>query len=180
MKYYLYNPLANNGIRIEVPDVQMLDATKLDYSAFFAGLKKEDEVVLIGGDGTVNYLVNHVNCETLENNVYLLSNGTGNDFLHDIEKPWLKLIWGDYKRVQKWHKFHNKHHIFSGRRYGINKVDWLAAVLDWEASRYSKYAAQLNARDEVAALIANTEKYSEAEREEIRKNCYPILDYLGL
>jgi hypothetical protein len=100
--------------------------------------------------------------------------------LHDIEKPWLKLIWGDYKRVQKWHKFHNKHHIFSCRRYGINKVDWLAAVLDWECSRYSKYAAQLNARDEVAALIANTEKYSEAEREEIRKNCYPILDYLGL
>ena len=87
MKYYLYNPLANNGIRVEVPDVQMLDATKLDYSAFFAGLKKEDEVVLIGGDGTVNYLVNHVNFETLENNVYLLSNGTGNDFLHDIEKP---------------------------------------------------------------------------------------------
>ena len=100
--------------------------------------------------------------------------------LHDIEKPWLKLIWGDYKRVQKWHKFHNKHHIFSGRRYGINKVDWLAAVLDWESSRYSKYAAKLNARDEIAALIANTEKYSEVEREEIRKNCYPILDYLGL
>ncbi|MBQ6035823.1 MAG: hypothetical protein IJL43_00790, partial [Lachnospiraceae bacterium] len=69
MKYYLYNPLANNGIRIDVPGVQMLDATKLDYSTFFSGLEKEDEVVLVGGDGTVNYLVNHVDCETLENNV---------------------------------------------------------------------------------------------------------------
>ena len=26
--------------------------------------------------------------------------------LHDIEKPWLKFFWGDYKRVQKWHKYH--------------------------------------------------------------------------
>ncbi len=87
MKYYLYNPLANNGIRIDVPGAQMLDATKLDYSTFFSGLEKEDEVVLVGGDGTVNYLVNHVDCETLEKNVYLLSNGTGNDFLHDIGEP---------------------------------------------------------------------------------------------
>ena len=32
--------------------------------------------------------------------------------LHDIEKPWLKLLWkGDYKRVQKWHRTHNKHHL---------------------------------------------------------------------
>ena len=69
MKYYLYNPLANNGIRIDVPGAEMLDATKLDYSAFFSGLEKEDEVVLVGGDGTVNYLVNHVDCEAPENNV---------------------------------------------------------------------------------------------------------------
>ena len=100
--------------------------------------------------------------------------------LHDIEKPWLKLIWGDYKRVQKWHKYHNKHHIFSGRRYGLNKVDWLAAVIDWEASRYSKNAAPLTAREEVENLLSQSEKYTYDEREEIKKNCYPILDYLGI
>ena len=100
--------------------------------------------------------------------------------LHDIEKPWLKLFWGDYKRVQKWHKHHNKHHIFYGRRAGINKIDWLAAVIDWEASRYTKYAAPRTARQEVDSLLTQTEKYSNDEREEIRKNCYPILNYLGL
>ena len=26
--------------------------------------------------------------------------------LHDIEKPWLKLIWGDYDKVKKWHREH--------------------------------------------------------------------------
>ncbi len=29
--------------------------------------------------------------------------------LHDAEKPWLKVFWkGDYKRVQKWHRTHNR------------------------------------------------------------------------
>lgn len=100
--------------------------------------------------------------------------------LHDIEKPWLKLFWGDYKRVQKWHKHHNRHHIFYGRRAGLNKIDWLAAVLDWESSRYTKLAALKTARGEVESLLTQTEKYSDDEREEIRKNCYPILNYLGL
>ena len=100
--------------------------------------------------------------------------------LHDIEKPWLKLFWGDYKRVQKWHKHHNKHHIFSGRRYGLNKINWLAAVIDWECSRYTKYAAPRTARQEIDVLLEEKSKYTDDEREEIRKNCYPILDYLGL
>lgn len=100
--------------------------------------------------------------------------------LHDIEKPWLKLIWGDYKRVQKWHKHHNKHHIFSGRRYGINKVDWLAAVLDWESSRYSKIAAQKTAREETMSLLEDKRKYTDDEREAIRVNVLPILDYLSI
>lgn len=100
--------------------------------------------------------------------------------LHDIEKPWLKLIWGDYKRVQKWHKHHNKHHIFSGRRYGINKVDWLAAVLDWESSRYSKIAAKKTAREETMSLLEDKRKYTDDEREAIRVNVLPILDYLSI
>jgi len=100
--------------------------------------------------------------------------------LHDIEKPWLKLIWGDYQRVRKWHKFHNSHHVFYGRRNGYNKVDWLAAVLDWECSHLTKYAAVRNGREEVDYLVSDKSKYTKDEREEIRKNCYPILDYLGL
>lgn len=101
--------------------------------------------------------------------------------LHDIEKPWLKLIWGDYKRVQKWHKHHNKHHIFSGRRYGLNKVDWLAAVLDWESSRYSKKAASKTALEQANSIInGNENKYTKDEIEEVRKNALPVIKFLGL
>lgn len=100
--------------------------------------------------------------------------------LHDIEKPWLKLLWGDYKRVQKWHKHHNNHHIFYGRRAGINKVDWLAAVLDWECSRYTKNAAPLTAREETMSIINEQTKYSAFEKETIKEHVLPILNYLGL
>lgn len=100
--------------------------------------------------------------------------------LHDIEKPWLKLIWGDYMRVRQWHKHHNSHHIFYGRRNGMNKIDWLGAVIDWECSHLTKVVAERNGREEVDYLISDKSKYTKDEKEEIRKNCYPILDYLGL
>jgi len=87
MKYYLYNPKANNGIKKEMSEgCKLVDATSIDYPEFFYGLKPEDEVVMIGGDGTLNYLVNHVDIEKVSNNIYLLANGTGNDFLNDINE----------------------------------------------------------------------------------------------
>ena len=87
MKYYLNNPLSNNGIKKDLPDFScVLDITTIDYQDFFKKLKKEDEVVLVGGDGTINYLVNHIDCEKIKNNIYLYGNGTGNDFLNDINE----------------------------------------------------------------------------------------------
>ena len=86
MKYYLYNPLANNGIKPDLPGVDLIDASKIDYPEFFGSLKEEDEVVMVGGDGTINYLINHVDCEKIKNNIYILGAGTGNDFLNDINE----------------------------------------------------------------------------------------------
>ncbi|MBQ4361503.1 MAG: diacylglycerol kinase family protein [Lachnospiraceae bacterium] len=97
MKYYLLNPLANNGIKADIPGVETIDVTQIDYAAFFEGLNEEDEVVLIGGDGTINYLINHVDTENLKNNVYIWGNGTGNDFLNDIgEKPGREVLLNPY------------------------------------------------------------------------------------
>lgn len=97
MKYYLYNPLANNGILKYSIGAELIDATKTDYPEFFSGLKEEDEVVLVGGDGTINYLINHVDTDALKNNVYLYGNGTGNDFLYDIgDKPGHEVLLNKY------------------------------------------------------------------------------------
>lgn len=66
--------------------------------------------------------------------------------LHDIEKPWLKLFW-DYKKVQKWHRTHNNHHLEYGLKHGWDKIDWEALMIDWECCGLSKQEAQLDARE---------------------------------
>ena len=146
----------------------------MNYDGILNRLKKFDKIQR----SSFNYWFNH----WLAYNLVAMKLGTWKSkyLLHDIEKPWLKLFWRDYKRVQKWHKHHNKHHIFSGRHYGLNKIDWLAAIIDWECSRYTKNAAPRTAREEVDYLLTQTDKYTDDEREEIRKNCYPILEYLKL
>lgn len=88
MKYYIYNSLANNGIKPDLKnDINLVEAVGLNYKKFFSELKPEDEVVLVGGDGTLNYFINHVELENIKNKIYLLGAGTGNDFLKDIEQP---------------------------------------------------------------------------------------------
>ena len=87
MKYYLYNSLSNNGIKPEVGSgVELIDAVGIDYPEYLSNLQPEDEVVLVGGDGTLNYFVNAVKGMDIKNNIYLYGCGTGNDFLTDIEE----------------------------------------------------------------------------------------------
>ena len=93
MKYYLFNSLANNGVKPEFlgelegkEGISLKDVIGLDYVPFFKGLDKDDEVVLVGGDGTINYLVNAIGDYKIENKLFLRAAGTGNDFLNDIKK----------------------------------------------------------------------------------------------
>ena len=92
---------------------------------------------------------------------------------HDFEKPWLKLFL-PYKKVQKWHREHNKHHLEYGLKYGFNKVDWYALMIDWECSHMSKKQASLLARETMEYELAK-EKWKLYEKE-IRSNLEPILN----
>ena len=87
MKYYLYNSKANNGIKPDVPaGTELIDAVGIDYPEYLGKLNEDDEVVLVGGDGTLNYFINAVKGVEIKNNIYLLGSGTGNDFFADIGK----------------------------------------------------------------------------------------------
>lgn len=55
-----------------------------DLKAFFDTFSADDEVVLIGGDGTLNVVLNKLRGYDIKNNFYLYKGGTGNDFLRDI------------------------------------------------------------------------------------------------
>lgn len=87
---------------------------------------------------------------------------------HDWYKPWLKLLLGDYKKVQKFHRKHSRHHLEwlegKSKEEWIN-LDWEALVIDWECSGYTKRACPRNAREEMHDYIDNKGKYSEAVKE---------------
>ena len=92
---------------------------------------------------------------------------------HDIEKPWLMLLWKDYKRVQKWHINHNKHHIEYPNEYYI---DWEAVVIDWECSRFTKVSSPRTAREEMKRVIESNPKYEIL----LKIKMLPILNNLNL
>lgn len=82
---------------------------------------------------------------------------------HDAEKPWLKLFWS-YKKLQKWHRTHNKHHLEYGIKHGFDKIDWHALMIDWECSRFSKKQCPLNCREEMENKLTE-EKWKPYEKE---------------
>lgn len=100
MKYYvLYNGKSNNGrgyagataIQAKLPGekIEYVDSNKMKFDRFFAEKSQEDcRIVLCGGDGTLNYFINHSSDETKDIDFDYFPTGTGNDFCKDIEsKP---------------------------------------------------------------------------------------------
>ena len=94
----LYNVLAGNGagkeraesLRSRWTDGEtvFLDMTKIDsYADFFASLTPEDELILTGGDGTLNRFVNDTEGLVLPEKICYYPTGSGNDFWHDLELP---------------------------------------------------------------------------------------------
>ena len=75
--------------------------------------------------------------------------------LHDIEKPWLKLFW-PYKKVQKWHRSHNNHHLewLENPNHKPDQFDWEGMMIDWECSRFTKTASPRTAAQEIDVQIA--------------------------
>ncbi len=92
--YVLYNPNAGGGTcgeqtkRLDeiLKDDTLIyqDLTQIDHAKFFAGLKKNDRVILSGGDGTLNRFINETIAIPRKNSIYYFATGTGNDFLTDI------------------------------------------------------------------------------------------------
>lgn len=93
----LFNPLAGNGKCeeesrklneiLKEDTVHFYDMTKIsDFGAFFRQLSSETNVIISGGDGTLNRFVNDVDEEYFDRDIYYYAAGTGNDFLLDLGK----------------------------------------------------------------------------------------------
>lgn len=92
----LYNEKAANGRglknaenlkeTLKGEDLTFLDFIGIkDLKAFFSGLSEEDNIILSGGDGTLNRFINGINPEDIKNkNIFYHAAGSGNDFANDI------------------------------------------------------------------------------------------------
>lgn len=151
MKYYvLYNGKANNGrgyagattiqSRLQGEKIEYVDAYKMKYDRYFAEKKNEDcRIVLCGGDGTLNYFVNHTTDETREIDFDFFPTGTGNDFCKDIESKPGEIV----KNVNKYLKnlptvtVNGKSYKFiNGVGYGID--GYCCEIGDVERSKSTK------------------------------------------
>ena len=104
MKYLLFNPLSGDGESYDYAkkmsedsqdEYQILNLTEIsDFHSFIGSLSADDDIYLLGGDGTLNRFVNEISDVDVKSNVYYYPAGTGNDFCVDIamekcEKPFL-------------------------------------------------------------------------------------------
>lgn len=86
MRYYIYNRLATNKKpRIEA-NAKLIEAIGLDYKKFFSKLAPEDDVVIVGGDMSINHFIRKIGGYKVNNNVYVRAFGYGSDFVNDIEE----------------------------------------------------------------------------------------------
>lgn len=100
-QYILYNKLAGHGKTFE--DVNefskefdspvIIDVTTEDgYTRFFDSVEDSDDVIVCGGDGTLNHFVNQIKDKNFNSKVFYHAIGSGNDFLRDIDDSFPKLV----------------------------------------------------------------------------------------
>ena len=104
MTYLIYNPLANNNhgeelkneaivnLKDQFSKIEAVNGYDLDVENFVKSVNPTDEIILVGGDGTLNRFVNYVYGKNFANNFYLYKAGTGNDFINDVGHKNEKLI----------------------------------------------------------------------------------------
>ena len=93
VKYILYNPYADGGkckkesetLKNAYEDAVMINMSRINnYAVFFDGLEPEADVIICGGDGTLNGFVNDTRDVTVKNPIFYFAAGTENDFAHDL------------------------------------------------------------------------------------------------
>lgn len=97
-KIILYNPLAGDTQGMDAAkkldaiyigqELIYRDITEIsDFGEIFSSLAPDDEVIVCGGDGTLNQFINSIDGLEITNNILYYATGSGNDFLNDLEKP---------------------------------------------------------------------------------------------
>jgi len=98
MDIILYNPLSNKGKNIKIAeklakralkkdiDTEIINLLEIDdVREFLNGYDAHDRMILIGGDGTLNRVVNQIRGIKVKPQIYMYKAGTGNDFMRSVK-----------------------------------------------------------------------------------------------
>lgn len=99
MNYLLYNPISNSGkgdegknkaikeLNSYFPNLEEIDYTTIIFEDIAKILKAGDNLILLGGDGTLNFFANDIMVCKVPQGItyYLYPCGTGNDFVNDLK-----------------------------------------------------------------------------------------------
>lgn len=92
-KYIIYNPFAASGTckkEVELLEVIYENTVLIDMwrissdDVFFDGLDDSVDVIICGGDGTLNRFVNKTRDIDIKDNLYSFAVGSSNDFARDL------------------------------------------------------------------------------------------------
>ncbi|MBN2300633.1 MAG: hypothetical protein JXC31_05550 [Acholeplasmataceae bacterium] len=113
MDILLYNPLSRNGknekfIQKVVNHLQKDGNTVVSYNIlaiddvekFASNCTKDDRIIIVGGDGTINRLANRLYNFDFQQDLFMYQAGTGNDFARSLKtklkvvpiKPYIKKL----------------------------------------------------------------------------------------
>lgn len=151
MRYVLYNPCSGDGkcteyaMSLKAADTSVIDVTELvDYRDFFSQLTEKDEVLLCGGDGTINRFVNAVDGVDIAAPIYYYPAGTGNDFYLDVtgETSPAPILLNDYVRELPSVTVNGKNYKFiNGIGYGIDGYCCEVGIKKREKNKPVNYTA---------------------------------------
>lgn len=132
MIYALYNPYASKGhgykdalnIRKTFPGrMEFIDVTGINIRTFYQRLRLDDEIILAGGDGTLNRFINAVYDIEKGVKIRYYQSGTGNDFARDVKDEFT----GDYVDLNLYMKDlpvvtvkGESHRFLNGIGYGVD------------------------------------------------------------
>ena len=130
MKYILVNPLSNNSrgeealdkvLELVQEEVEVIKITNINLVDFVSKLGSSDEIIIVGGDGTINNFINKLDGKIPSNKIYLFPAGTGNDFLTDAGYTGGLFLLNDYLvNLPKVIVNGKSHYFINGVGFGID------------------------------------------------------------
>lgn len=171
MKIFFYNSLSNKKnknihekLKLRFSEYQSYDVINTDLKKIIDNLCYDDEVVIAGGDGTLNHFVNYINGSEIKAKIYLCMNGTGNDFYKSLDTKEDIVFLNDYiKNLPTVKVLNNEYRFLNNCGLGLDGYVCHLVELSKKKSCFSFYKAAIKGfftfKRRCASMLIDNKKY---------------------